>query len=206
MYRVLCLGLCLGLAGCAKLSEEKSAQAQRGPVRLTTRIEPFRRPPSTTPVPTAKAVVPDPPEDPPREKPRTRPSALQKEVDDYLAEPPIHLSAPELLKGYENEAEGDKKFKERKVWLTGYVMRTGRGGLGIPYVELAPGKEGGLVRCFLDKRRGLTVDELKENQEVTIEGHVASKGANQEIRVGDCRILPRANVLAIMEEAKRQKD
>ena len=191
MNRALCLCLVLGLAGCSKPEEKSQAGRPPAPPRPTSSTaQPAR--------PVAKAR--------PGQTPAPRVAAQDEEVEAYFNDPPIPLTAPELLKAYENEAAADQRFKDHKVWLTGYVLRVARTGIGIPYVELAPGQgESGLVRCFFDKGRGLTVDALQENQEVTIEGEVSSKGANQEVRVDNCRILPRAFVQAVTEEIRRRK-
>jgi hypothetical protein len=137
------------------------------------------------------------------------PSRLREEIEAYLAEPPIAVTAPDLLKAYQDEAAADKRFKDRKVWITGYVLRTGRTAVGAPYVELAPGPgEEGLVRCFCDrftKGGTLLVTDLKENQEVIVEGRVVARGGNQ-IRVNDCRLLTLGHVEAVSEAARRKKN
>src|SRR5262249_33724439 len=132
-------------------------------------------------------------------------AAPTAEVEAYLNDPPVSITAAELLRAYQNEAAADARFKDRKIWLTGQVLRFGRTPLGAPYVELAPGKgEAGLVRWHLDKGRAPRVPALKEEQEVTIEGDAARKSGN-EVRVNDCRLLDRALVQAVTDEVRRRK-
>jgi hypothetical protein len=189
MPRLLALGLVLGLAGCGQDRQGKP---------------PGKRSPVSVPAP-GTAVQPAPAaEGPPRELPQPRLSAQEREVEAYLADPPITLTAPELLQAYQHEEAADKRFKDRKVWLTGHVRRAGYGPLGAPYVDLAPANgEGGLVRCVFGKGT-LDAAALKENQEVHIEGRVAAKGGNQ-VRVNDCRLLTEPFMRAVAEEARRRK-
>jgi hypothetical protein len=136
---------------------------------------------------------------------KTRPrlsAALKKEAEAYLNEPPIKITSAALVKAYQNETAADELYKEHKVWITGYVLRSARGTVGTPYVELEPGKtEGGAVRCFFEKGETDFVDELKEGQEVTIEGRVYAKTGN-EVRVQECRILTPAAIRAITSAAR----
>jgi len=190
MQRVIFLCIVVGLVGCAK----EPAAAVKPAAAKPSAVKPL-------------AVEPPPTydEDKPVARPRPRLAALEKEVDAYLAEPPIAVTATELVKAYQNEAAADERFKDRKVWVTGYVLRTGRGTLGTPYVELDPGKtEGGAVRCFFERGRTLTVEELKENQEVTIEGRVFAKTGN-EVRVNDARVLTPAFMQSVKAAARDQK-
>jgi hypothetical protein len=156
------LGVCLTLllAGCGQRPEPTPA-AKKAPPRRTTAAAPV--------APVAEAP-------PPAAAPK-RPSVLQKEVDAYLAEMPLRVTASDVLRAYDkNEAAADERYKDHKIWLNGFVRGKGRTPVGAPYVELTPEDEtlGGLVRCFFEKGRGLTVDEVKENQKVIIEGRVSS--------------------------------
>ena len=196
------LGMCLVLSfvGCGKESQEKSQQAVRGDSRAASGV--------AKPVPTQPSRSAKPPkydEEPPARRLRTRITpALQKEVEAFLNEPPLKVSATDLIKAYQNPAVGDKDFKDRKVWVTGYVLRRGRGTLGAPYVELEPGKnQSGAVRCFFEKGRSVSVDELKENQDVTVEGRVSAKTGN-EVRLDGCRILTPAEMQSIIDAARDQ--
>jgi len=204
MKRVLGLGILLGLAGCGPMRDEKTEVARPAPRATYAR---FKAEPNKTAVAKSSVVEPppvDPEETPPVERPR-RSAALEKEVDAYLKEPPIVVTATQLVKAYQNEAAANERFQERKVWITGYVMDTARGVLATPYVKLEPGKTaGGAVVCFFEKGYSEAVENLKENQEVTIEGRVAAKTSN-EVRVGECRILTPAEVQSITAAARAQK-
>jgi hypothetical protein len=194
MKRILCLCLLLTCAACGKPQQETTAVVRRAPppVRLTFR----------------KAVVEDVKPDPPEsvaQPPARRLTPLDAEVDAYLSEPPIKVTSPQLLKAYQKEEEADKRFQDNKVWVTGYVLHWGRSPLGQPYVDLAPAPgENGLVRCSFEKRHGETVSELKEKQEVTIEGRVSAKGGNQ-VRINDCRLLTAQFMRAVTEAADERK-
>ncbi len=127
--------------------------------------------------------------------------ALQREVDAFLKEPPLKVTASDLINAYQNEEVGDKEFKGRKVWVTGYMLRTGFGPLNSAYVELEPGKgQSGAVRCFVERGRGLPLEDLKEGQEVTIEGRVSAK-TGPDIRLNDCRLRTPAEIQSISEAA-----
>jgi hypothetical protein len=206
MKRIAWICMVLGLVGCGKEREEKTQAQRRTTARATKAIVQAAakvKPSAVKP----KVLEPAPPydeEEPVPTRPRMSP-ALQKEVDAYLAEPPLVVTASELVKAYKDEAKADDRFKERKVWVTGYVLHTSRGTLGTPYVELEPGKtESGAVRCFFDKGRSLSVEELKESQEVTIEGRVSAK-TGDVIRVDSCRVLTPAALQSITAAARDRK-
>jgi hypothetical protein len=192
MMRYLIVCCLLGVLGCGK-ERDKTPGAGAG---SSPKAMAQGQPQSTTTYD----------EDPPvrsTARPRITPG-LQREVDAYLNEPPLKMTAADLIKTYQDQAAGDKELKDRKVWLTGYVLRTGRGTLGAPYVELEPGKgQSGVVRCFFEKGRTLSVEDLKENQEVTVEGRVAAK-TGSDVRFNDCRVLTPAEMQAIIEAARDQ--
>jgi hypothetical protein len=178
-----------GLAGCGQERQGKP---------------PAKRAPASVSLPTTGAASPPATEASAKEPSRPRLSPQEREVAAYLADPPITVTAPELLQAYQNEEAADQRFKDRKVWLTGPVLRAGYGPLGVPYVDLAPAKgKGGMVRCVFN-RGTLNAAELKENQEVHIEGRVAAKGGSQ-VRVNDCRLLTEPFMRAVAEEARRRK-
>jgi hypothetical protein len=201
MMRFAMLCLMLGLLGCGQAREEKTQQAMRRDVRTSSSAgKPAPEKPSRS---SAAATAYH--NEPPARRPRGRISpTLQREVDAFLKEPPLKVTASDLAKAYQNEAVGDKEFKGRKVWLTGYVLRASRGVLGAPYVELEPGKgQSGAIRCFFEKGRSHSVEELQESQEVTIEGHVSAK-TGPDVRLDGCRTLTPAEVQSIIEAARDQ--
>jgi tRNA_anti-like len=193
MRPLLCVCLLLPLMGCGKDSEKKTQTAARGTARSSSSLAEQPAPSKAGPPPEKKPSAG-------RARPRVTP-ALQREVDAFLKEPPLKVTAGDLVKAYQNEAVGDKEFKERKVWVTGYVLRTGIGTLGAAYVELEPGKDqSGAVRCFFEKGRSLPLEDVNEGQEVTLEGRVSAK-TGRDIRLNDCRLRTPAEIQSILEAA-----
>lgn len=201
MSRFLWLCLMLTLMGCGKEREDKTqAAGQRTARGSNSATRPVADQPAKS---TAGATASQ--EKPPAGKARPRLSpALQREVDAFLKEPPLKVTASDLVKAYQDETVGDKEFKGRKVWVTGYLLRIGIGTLGAPYVELEPGKElSGAVRCFFEKGRSLPLEDVKESQEVTIEGRVSAK-TGRDIRLDGCRLRTPGEIQSISEAASGQ--
>ena len=205
MKRIVFSCVVLGLLGCGRSHEETSQAVVQRTQAATASGKTSVVKSSSIQHSKVKPPPPVDPEEPPYVQSPRQPVALQKEVEAYLKEPPIVVTAAKLVKDYQNEAAANERYQERKVWITGYVRDTARGVLATPYVKLEPGKAGsGAVVCFFEKGHSVAVEDLKENQEVTIEGRVSAKTGN-EVRVAECRILTPAEVQSITAAARQRQ-
>lgn len=117
------------------------------------------------------------------EKPKTEVS--KKETTPVEPEPDS-IAAAKLYQEYEaNEIAADKKYKGKKMRISGKVESIGKDVLNEPYITLYAGDAAFHVQCYLND--GAQAEILKKGDTIVLDGEVSGLSV-LNVLVKDCVI------------------
>lgn len=107
----------------------------------------------------------------------------------YFVDVDIEISAQQLYAEYEaNEVAADKKFKGKKIAVSGVIGDIGKDILDKPYVSLEIGYLQS-VNCYFSDKHNEEISTLGKGQGITIIGTCKGKSLGIMVTLDKCRIL-----------------